>query len=121
MTCNKSTTQVKHTITALGKSLIMFVGLFLLLVFVGRLAADSFYNCTGAKKVNITLPAEDQDENDSKDEMKYADQYLQFFTTPANFEPAHLFELARIKPRFTSIIRFLHPHYLTVLTPPPNC
>jgi hypothetical protein len=121
MACNKLTTQVKYTITAPGKSLIKLVGLLLLVVFVGRLAADSLYNCTGAKKVNITLTAEDQDEGDNKDEMKYADQYLQFLATPANFEPASLFELARIKPRFISIIHFLYPHYLTVLTPPPNC
>lgn len=121
MTCNKSTAQLKHTITARGKSLTKLVGLLLLLFFVGRLAADSLYNCTGAKKDNITLTAEDQDEDDNKDEMKYADQYFHFFATPANFEPANLFELAKIKPRFSSIIRFIHLHYLTVLTPPPNC
>ena len=119
MTCNKLTAQVKHTITAPGKSRIKLVGLLLLLFFVGRLAVDILCNCTGVKEVNITFTAEDQD--DDNDEIKCADQYIQFFATPANLEPVNLFELAKIKPRFTSIIGFIHLHYLTVLTPPPNC
>lgn len=99
------------------------VGMLLLFVFIGRVGLVSVYGYAGVQKpvTTITTDGSEQENNDNKEEGKYAEKQFKCFAPTAlvNLVPVYVLTVSLNHGQYT-------PHYtavncLTVLTPPPNC
>jgi hypothetical protein len=105
------------------KTSFRLVGLLLMFIFIGRVGLVSVYGYAGVHKpaTNITSDSGEQENNDNKEEGKYAEKQFKCFAPMAlvNLVPVYVLTVSLNHGQYT-------PHYtavncLTVLTPPPNC
>ena len=117
--------KVKDRTNISGSSKLGFriIGLLLLSIFIGRVGLVSVYGYAGVQKptTSLTTDGNEQEDNDKKDESKYAEKQFKCFAPISVLQPVPEYTLVRYAPTSQYFFCYINTYHLTVLTPPPNC